>query len=103
MNSNIDLLCCASLLLIGVRASLSVVDVPDALKPGANESLSMVVPAKGVQIYECRAKKDAVARIRMGLRRAGRRTVRCTRQHDRPARRGAVLAGQRRQPDRRQR
>lgn len=33
--------------------------VPDKLKPGANESLAMIVPAKGVQIYECRAKKDS--------------------------------------------
>ena len=32
--------------------------VPDKLKPGTNESLAMIVPAKGVQIYECRAKKD---------------------------------------------
>lgn len=31
---------------------------PDRLKPAANESLLMVVPAKGVQIYECRAAKD---------------------------------------------
>jgi hypothetical protein len=34
------------------------VEVPDKLKPGANESLAMIVPAKGVQIYECRAIKD---------------------------------------------
>ena len=34
------------------------VDVPDKLKPPASESLAMIVPAKGVQIYECRAKKD---------------------------------------------
>jgi hypothetical protein len=34
------------------------VKVPEKLKPGANESLAMIVPAKGVQIYECRAKKD---------------------------------------------
>src|SRR5262249_4753865 len=34
------------------------VDVPDKLKPRTNESLAMIVPAKGVQIYECRAKKD---------------------------------------------
>ena len=33
------------------------VDVPEALKPGANETLAMVVPAKGVQIYECRGEK----------------------------------------------
>jgi len=34
------------------------VEVPDKLKPGASESLAMIVPAKGVQIYECRAKRD---------------------------------------------
>ncbi|HEX9144342.1 MAG TPA: DUF3455 domain-containing protein [Candidatus Binatia bacterium] len=34
------------------------VNVPAKLKPRANESLAMIVPAKGVQIYECRAKKD---------------------------------------------
>ena len=34
------------------------VKVPDKLKPGATESLAKIVPAKGVQIYECRAKKD---------------------------------------------
>src|SRR5437016_9241627 len=36
----------------------NTVTVPDKLKPGLNESLAMIVPAKGVQIYECRAKKD---------------------------------------------
>jgi hypothetical protein len=35
-------------------------DVPEKLKPAANESLAMVVPARGVQIYECRASKDRV-------------------------------------------
>jgi hypothetical protein len=38
----------------------SIVKVPDQLKPGANESLAMIVPAKGVQIYECRARTDQV-------------------------------------------
>ena len=33
-------------------------NVPDKLTPRANESVAMIVPAKGVQIYECRAKKD---------------------------------------------
>jgi hypothetical protein len=33
------------------------VAVPESLSPGANESLAMVVPAKGVQIYECRDRK----------------------------------------------
>ena len=37
-----------------------MVRVPDKLKPGANESLAIIVPAKGVQIYECRARKDQV-------------------------------------------
>jgi hypothetical protein len=32
---------------------------PDNLKPGANESLALIVPAKGVQIYECREGKWA--------------------------------------------
>src|SRR4051794_3501534 len=39
-------------------ASQPLADVPANLKPAPTESLSMVVPAKGVQIYECRAKKD---------------------------------------------
>jgi len=38
----------------------SMVKVPDKLKPGANEALAIIVPAKGVQIYECRARKDQV-------------------------------------------
>jgi hypothetical protein len=42
------------------RPPRSMVEVPDKLKPGANESVAMIVPAKGVQIYECRAKKDQV-------------------------------------------
>ena len=32
--------------------------VPDTLKPPAGESLLSVVLARGVQIYECRARKD---------------------------------------------
>ena len=43
------------------RPPTSMVQVPDRLKPGANETLAMIVPAKGVQIYECRAAKDQVA------------------------------------------
>lgn len=43
------------------QPSSSVVKVPDKLKPGASESLAMIVPAKGVQIYECRIRKDQVA------------------------------------------
>jgi len=51
-------------LLVAGCASLqpprSSVEVPDKLRPGANESLALIVPAKGVQIYECRARKDQV-------------------------------------------
>ncbi|MES2562697.1 MAG: DUF3455 domain-containing protein [Pseudomonadota bacterium] len=39
----------------------AVVNVPEPLKPGANEMLAMIVPANGVQIYECRAAKDRSA------------------------------------------
>jgi len=42
----------------GLDKPTPTVNVPDKLKPPANESLAMIVPAKGVQIYECRAKKD---------------------------------------------
>ena len=42
----------------GLQSPMPVAKVPDQLKPGANESLAMIVPAKGVRIYECRAKKD---------------------------------------------
>ena len=56
----------ALLLILLVAACASpqpprpIVRVPDNLMPGANESLVMIVPAKGVQIYECRARKDQV-------------------------------------------
>jgi len=42
------------------QPSTPTVQVPDKLKPGANEALAMIVPAKGVQIYECRARTDQV-------------------------------------------
>lgn len=45
-------------LLAGCASSPTAMDLPARLKPGANESLALIVPAKGVQIYECRAKKD---------------------------------------------
>src|SRR5437762_13428252 len=51
------------MLLVAACASpkpLTTVKVPETLKPGANESLAMIVPAKGVQIYECRARRDSV-------------------------------------------
>ena len=55
--------CIASFLplLLAACAGLQkppTVNVPDKLKPRADESLAMIVPAKGVQIYECRAKQN---------------------------------------------
>jgi hypothetical protein len=32
--------------------------IPEQLNPGARETMTLIVPAKGVQIYECRASKD---------------------------------------------
>lgn len=32
--------------------------MPDSLQPGANQALSLVVPARGYQVYECRANPD---------------------------------------------
>jgi len=45
-------------LVAGCASSPTAIDVPAKLQPGASESLALIVPAKGVQIYECRAKKD---------------------------------------------
>lgn len=39
-------------------ADKPLVQVPEKLSPGADESLAMVISARGVQIYECRAAKD---------------------------------------------
>ena len=52
-----------SLLIVacaGLQQPTAEVRVPDKLKPQSNESLAMIVRAKGVQVYECRAKKDQV-------------------------------------------
>jgi len=45
----------AANLLIACAAPPSA-GVPAALQPGASETLAMVVPAKGAQIYECRVR-----------------------------------------------
>ena len=52
---------CLPLLVVACTtapAPTATVKVPEQLRPPANESLAMIVPAKGVQIYECRMKKD---------------------------------------------
>jgi hypothetical protein len=43
--------------LVACASGPDLVAVPDSIKGGAAEKVAMVVPAKGVQIYECRAKQ----------------------------------------------
>ena len=45
-------------LAVAACATTPAIDVPRALDPPADQSLAMVVGAKGVQIYECRARQD---------------------------------------------
>jgi hypothetical protein len=49
----------AVLSLAAAAGCAGTVQVPDRLKPAGNQSLSMIVPAKGEQIYECRDGKWA--------------------------------------------
>jgi len=46
--------------LVAARAGgqLQTVNVPDKLRPASNEVPTLMLSAKGVQIYECRAKTD---------------------------------------------
>jgi hypothetical protein len=46
----------AAALLSGCASAPETVAMPEALKARPSEKLAMVVPAKGVQIYECKAK-----------------------------------------------
>jgi hypothetical protein len=39
-------------------SSVPAVAVPENLQPAASEAFAMTVPARGVQIYECRARKE---------------------------------------------
>ena len=41
-----------------LAAGCATTQVPEALKPEANQKLALVVHAKGEQVYECREKKD---------------------------------------------
>lgn len=45
----------------GVPTPTPAVQVPDTIKGAANESLAVIAAARGVQIYECRAGKDAAS------------------------------------------
>jgi Protein of unknown function (DUF3455) len=45
-------------LLLALGACASLPPVPDALRPGPGESLAASLSARGVQIYECRLRKD---------------------------------------------
>ena len=56
MNRPFKLSICFSAMLAAACVAPGGVRVPATLEPGSNEALAMIVPAKGVQIYECRAK-----------------------------------------------
>ena len=43
---------------VAACTSTPTVVVPDTLKPSAGETAVLTSPARGVQIYECRARKD---------------------------------------------
>jgi len=45
--------------LVFAGACATMIEIPGPLTPGNDATLAMVLPAKGVQIYECRAKADA--------------------------------------------
>jgi hypothetical protein len=49
---------CAAALALAACTSMPPPAIPSQLQPAASEALAMIVPAKGVQIYECRASKD---------------------------------------------
>jgi hypothetical protein len=51
-------LCILAASCSSVQAPDRAVNVPDKLKPHEKESLVQIVPAKGVQIYECQAKSS---------------------------------------------
>jgi hypothetical protein len=42
----------------GACSSVPPLEVPAPLQPAAGETLALTAPARGVQLYECRARKD---------------------------------------------
>src|SRR5215510_1046892 len=65
MNHRIPIFICMTSFSLAITLALPActsyqrITIPDNLAPGANETLALVMPASGVQVYECRAKKDA--------------------------------------------
>ena len=60
-----------ALLLVDDRSlgqNLKPSAVPDAIKTPATEKLLLTVSAKGVQIYECHAKKDSPGQFEWALK-----------------------------------
>ena len=57
--TTLGLLASAACLALAACATAPTVKWPTALEPAANESFSMVLAARGVQIYECRSKESA--------------------------------------------
>src|SRR5690349_14976301 len=61
--SRFALALCLPAVLSACATPRAVPAVPEALRPSAGESLVTVVAARGVQIYECRARKDDPAAL----------------------------------------
>jgi len=59
--TSLVLLASAACLALAACATAPSVKWPGALEPAANESFSMALAARGVQIYECRSKDSATA------------------------------------------
>jgi hypothetical protein len=81
------------------QSSKALVKVPDKLKPGANESLNVVVPARGADLRVPRQERPAQC-IRMGVRGSRSRPFRHTWKQNRPALWGAALGIDRWEQDR---
>ena len=47
-----------TLAVAALLAGCASTTIPDRLNPSAGETMTMIVPAKGVQIYECRMSKS---------------------------------------------
>lgn len=58
MHSNIIPAVAAAAALLAGCAGTSTVAVPEPIKARSGETVAQIVPAKGVQIYECRTVKD---------------------------------------------
>jgi Protein of unknown function (DUF3455) len=60
MKHPVALVALLSCFLAACATQVSTANIPEKLKGGPNETLAMVVAAKGVQVYECRPRRDQI-------------------------------------------